>query len=357
MGHACVIRTDRSVWCWGGDYRPFGQSVPNLNYPFVGGLPHRVVGVSDVAALGSSEYSVCARKQDGTVWCWGHGDSGQLGDGTTAGRKEAAQVPGLAGVTMLEGGRFHECAVGAFNGAQGVWCWGRGGQGGRSGTANPELGRLGNNDIVDHSTPVAVDLSAAASAAQTVRALSVGSYHSCIVMSDDTVWCWGRGDSGQLGDGLDTDTKIPVQVSFANLTIPGGVTVDQVGATDGNSFSGSGSCMLLSNGTAYCWGNSALGDGTGTSRNTPTTAVNFAALAGDKPVELRTGFQQHCVRTMANDLWCWGRNKAGALGNGNTSGGTALRVALPPRSLVSGSPRSTIDATESSIARRARARR
>lgn len=333
MGHACAVRTDKSVWCWGADWKPYPVNAPSLFTQYIGSVqPRRVAGVDDVVALGSAEFSVCARKTDGTVWCWGHGESGQLGDGSLVGRRDAKQVPGLTNVTMIEGGRMHACAVGSYNGAAGVWCWGRGALRGRgTSTVDPDLGRLGNNNNVDSAVPVAVDLSVAASAGQTVRALSVGSYHSCIALSDNTVWCWGRNEDGQLGNGTTVHTKVPVPVTMTNVTIPAGVAITAVTCGDGTSYFDSSSCLLLSNGAMYCWGtgrNGILGDGTITARTTPTTAVDITALAGDPVVELASGMQAHCGRTQGGNVWCWGNSKNGVMGSGAT---TDVAVSTPSR--------------------------
>ncbi len=332
MGHACAIRTDNSVWCWGQDSKPYPVNSPGLLVPQLGStLPRRVPLLSDVAALGSAEFSVCARKTDGTVWCWGHNEAGQLGDGTLISRRVPAQIMGLTNVTMIEGGRAHVCAVGSYQGTAGVWCWGRGGTGGRgTRTVNPDLGRLGNNDVVDQSAPVAVDLSAAASAGQTVRSLAVGGYHSCIVMSDDKVWCWGQNNSGELGNGTTVDSKVPVEVTLTGVTIPGGVTIAEVTCSAGNNYYGGSSCMRLSDGAVYCWGSGdggQLGDNTVIDRSAPAAPVDVTALAGDPIVEIDSAMVSHCGRTQAGDVWCWGENKNGIVGNGLTDDADTLTPA------------------------------
>ena len=98
-----------------------------------------------------------------------------------------------------------------------------------------------------------------------VVAIGLGTQFSCAVRNDGTMWCWGRGDIGQLGNGSSSNSSTPVQVS--NLSNGAGV--------DGG---GDQTCAALNDGSAMCWGDNtagALGDGTTTSSNVPVQVVGF----------------------------------------------------------------------------------
>jgi alpha-tubulin suppressor-like RCC1 family protein len=336
MGHACALRPDRTVWCWGNDYKPWAQTTPGLLTPTIGtSTPRPIADATNVVEIRAGEEHTCARKMDGTLWCWGHNENGQLGIGTNTSSKIAVQVMGLTNVTKFDGGRRHTCAVGSYNGTQGVFCWGRNSSGDRaSGTPDPAFGRLGNDSVTDSNVPVAVDLSMAANAGQTVRSLSTGGYHSCMAMSDNKVWCWGRGTGGQLGDNAATSSKVPVQVDFSAITL-GGATVDEVTCSDGSGFASTSTCMRVSTGDVYCWGSgTAAGDGTTTQRNRPTAAVTTTALGAATFTQLATpAGDTHCGLTSAGDVWCWGSNRQGILGindynYGTTSSTPAKTLAL-----------------------------
>jgi alpha-tubulin suppressor-like RCC1 family protein len=86
----------------------------------------------------------CALTVDGRVWCWGHNDHGQLGDGTFVDRSLPVPVPGLSDVEQLDAGGFFSCAV---TRARLIYCWG----------AN-EAGQLGDGTLVDRPTPTFVKL-------------------------------------------------------------------------------------------------------------------------------------------------------------------------------------------------------
>ncbi|HEY5944063.1 MAG TPA: hypothetical protein VIV40_01165 [Kofleriaceae bacterium] len=334
-GHICVLRPDASVWCWGSDWKPWPTTTPGLVNPTIGSIvPAPIKGATNVAAIRAGEMHTCARKLDGTLWCWGHNEVGQLGNGTNTSSSVAVQVPGLTNVTLFDGGRQHTCAVGSYNGTAGLWCWGRNSRWDRtSGTPDATMGRLGNNTVVDSNVPVAVDMSAAAGAGQTVRALSTGGYYSCVAMSDNKVWCWGKNEQGQLGNGTTTSSKVPVQVNLAGVTLPGGATIDDVTCADGSGYREASTCMRLSTGAVYCWGfGGELGDGSTVNRSAPTAPVTTTGLGSATFTQLASAARVHCGLTSAGDVWCWGLNQNGVLGI-NDGTNTTTRT-TPAKTLV-----------------------
>lgn len=321
--HTCALRSDHTVTCWGHDSKPYAVHVPSMSTTTIATpTPISVPGLTDVAALRAGGKHTCARKMDGTLWCWGHNESGQLGDGTTNDSASPVQVTGLSGVTLFDVGKFHSCAVGTVSGSQGLWCWGHGTQGSHANTVrDANLGRLGNGDLLDHATPVKVDLSAATTGGQTVKWLSTGVHHSCVAMSDNTVWCWGANSAGQLGNGMTTSTKVPVAVNLASVTIPPGAAIEEVACSRGNGIGTS--CLRLSNGAVYCWGSGRYGEfGDGSSitptppanRTAPTTAVSTASLGGTFN-QLVAGADNVCGRDTTGAVYCWGHGISGAMGN------------------------------------------
>ncbi len=335
MGTVCVLLTDKTVQCWGADWKPYASGTPGLLSTTINSnTPQAVPNLSDVVELRSGEFHSCARHTDNTLSCWGHNDSGELGDGTKTSRFAAAKVTGLTDVTQFDTGMFHSCAVGKYNGTAGLWCWGHNGRGGRrtGSTLDANMGRLGNSDNADTTAPVAVDLSAAAAAGQTVKSLSTGGYYTCAVMSDDTVWCWGDNQAGQLGDNTTTSSKAPVKVDFSQVTIPSGVTIDRVSTSSGRRYYSS-TCASLSDGTIYCWGSNQYGQlGTGASGSNvsrPGTAVISTPLATAKFTSMIAGGNDtRCARDTTNAVWCWGRGNNGTAGDnlGTTNNPTPVQA-------------------------------
>ena len=293
------------------------MTTPALQTPTIGSIvPRAIENATSVAEIQAAEMHTCARKMDGTLWCWGHNEAGQLGNGTKTSSKIAVQVMGLTNVTKFGGGRHHTCAVGTYNGTPGVYCWGRNGRNDRASmTPDTSIGRLGNNSNADSSVPVAVDLSAATGAGQTVTALGVGSYYSCVAMSDNKVWCWGKNANGQLGNGNTTNTKLPAQATLSAITFPANATIDELTCTDGSGYKSASTCMRLSTGDVYCWGAaSQLGDGTTVQRLQASTPVSTAGLGSAKFTQLASATDVHCALTSAGEVWCWGNNHQGILG-------------------------------------------
>ena len=130
------------------------------------------------------------------------------------------------------------------------------------------------------------------------------SHHTCALLVDNTVKCWGYNDSGQLGDGTTTDSTTPVSVSG----------IDNATAISSGLIH---TCALLSNNTLKCWGNNGkgrLGDGTTTDRATPDSVSDI-----DNATAISSGAKHNCAVLSDNTLQCWGGNSHGQLGDGTTT--------------------------------------
>src|SRR2546425_338952 len=241
------------------------------------------------------------RLPDGTVQCWGRNYSGQLGNGD--GNLTNSPVPvtarGLTTATSVVTGDAHTCAL---LGDGTVQCWGVGDSGQRGdGTFN---------NIA--SVPVAVVGMGGAGHLTNALAVAARGYHSCALLGDGTVRCWGRNVDGQLGDG----TTAPLNCSPGS----GGSStpVQVIGITSAAAVIAGGyhTWALLADGTAWCWGRSGDGQlGTG-ARAGAATAVPVTNLTG--VTAMTAGFYHTCALLPNGTVWCWGRNDDGQLGDGTT---------------------------------------
>lgn len=136
--HTCAVRDDGVVECWGSNaFGQFGDMSASGPTPVV------VTGLPAARDIDCGYYHCCARiEAGGELWCWGAGDSGQLGRGSTTPRASAGRVLGLGAVTGFATGAFHTCAIDT---SLRLWCWG----------AN-ESGQLGIGNMVESSTPMQV---------------------------------------------------------------------------------------------------------------------------------------------------------------------------------------------------------
>ena len=192
--HACAVKSDGTTWCWGhNDSGALGHGT-NVEYS---DIPGQVVDRTAFTRVAMGGYSACAISAGG-AWCWGTGGSGELGDGAATSSNRPVAVDGLdQGVEWIHTGggpSTNDASCAVRDGA--LWCWGSG--------AN---GRLGNRATTNLSVPTEVTgLGAAA------RAVAIGWVHTCAIVGDGDVMCWGNGTRGQLGDGTSTPSLDPVRV-------------------------------------------------------------------------------------------------------------------------------------------------
>jgi alpha-tubulin suppressor-like RCC1 family protein len=225
----------------------------------------------------------CALDAAGAAYCWGYDGFGELGNGKTGSSSVPVAVDtsgALAGKTLsqVSASWYHTCAVDTAGAA---YCWGD-----NVGDA------LGVSSITRSSVPVAVDNSGAL-AGKTLTRITTGQEHTCALDSTGAAYCWGSDAYGQLGDGT-TNGPGPVAVDASGAL--SGKTLTQISAGYGHT------CALDSAGAIYCWGdntNGDLGDGAENQSDVPVLvhlreldggAVR-SADAGHGPVVDRIGHQ------------------------------------------------------------------
>lgn len=279
----CAV-VDGGVQCWGaGGSGQLGDGLIAPGRP----LPVRVPTPPGVTAIATGGGHACA-VAGGELWCWGGNAQWELGatDGVVAVPPRA--LDGLPPpVGAIAAGGAHTCAVAAGS----PWCWG-GNAYGQLGTASSGRCRIRHVRAPCSPTPLPVP-----GLPRPVRDLALGAAHSCAV-AGDAVWCWGRNDRGQLGDGSTVDRADPAAVA-----LPAGV---------GALAAGHSHTCAVAGGELLCWGaNEAgqLGDGGRGDRALP---VRVRGLPGG--VTAVAAGHRHSCALAAGEVHCWGENGEGQLG-------------------------------------------
>lgn len=280
----------------------------------------------------------------GSVYCWGTNEDGQLGNGTNTNSNvpvKVKRVDGVLGskqVTDMAAGSFFNCVI-----AEGeVFCWGLN-----------DRGQLGNGNYTSSNVPVKVNLPAGSPAVK----IGTSSSTACAILSNATLWCWGNGRNGELGNGssgtsVRSHTPIQITVTSPNSTTSGALDLNTSGAFADHM------CAIYSltagGSRPYCWGDNTYGQiGNNTSGNTITrpTAVSYAGgyTASEVPIRITldgdVGNEPHtCLLTQSGRVFCWGVNTSGVLGYGahhtnpsNTNGKKIVPIEISYTNITTGS--------------------
>ena len=415
----CARLGDESVWCWGrNDQGQLGYATTDVCPEDLGGgnghaiachtFPFQVPGLDRVVGLAAASAFTCAQRADGTVRCWGGNAAGQLGDGNTLTSQTPVDVTGLAGVTSLAVGGDHACALVAGQ----VKCWGANDRG-QIGVRTTETCKRSGAPIPCSTEPVNVE------GLSNVVAIASGALHTCALLADATVTCWGDNTWAQLGRGfpgledapppplpndggsLDSGTGDagdahagsdhdgggldagPPPITFQSVMLGRKTTLSNVLSI---SSTGATTCALRDGGDVYCWGRGDHGELGSPKLAAPTlgcpgTCSGFAITVADiqgmasidagnavdagKPIDagtsdsgaiadkdasmpsepdaaptgqgtddrnLANGESFACVSFVNGTARCWGSDTVGQLGDGmstTASRGSTLVVAAP----------------------------
>lgn len=275
-----------------------------------GSQPLNANPLTGVTAISSGWDHACVLIKGGSPKCWGGNFAGQVGDGTTTGRVIPVEVAGLdSGIVAISAGQLQTCALTTD---KKVKCWGRLGcsvspQSVLEPTEIPAVqdaiaiasGSCGNSCAVIAEARLRcwsgnLHSYAVPELDGTVAGVSVGTQHGCVLTTARGAKCWGRNDEGRLGDGTTIDSNTPVDV------------IGLAEAITSVSAGGYHTCAVTASGGAKCWGNNfagQLGDGTLTSRATPTNVLGLESGVSS----ISSGEFHTCARMVDFTVKCWGQ--------------------------------------------------
>jgi Regulator of chromosome condensation (RCC1) repeat len=277
----CAIRVDGTIWCWGSN--PYGETGPGIALGGSSSTPVQLTALGGATQIAAGANHFCAVASN-VLWCWGRNESGELGNNTTANSTNPVRVQNIVPVRSLSLGFSSSYAV-STSGT--LFAWG-----------SNASGQLGDGTFVNRLI--------ATSMLESVGVISVagGGNHACDQRADGSVHCWGQNFSGQLGNGT-------TSASSATPVVVSGLTAKQLVA------SYSSNCALTTSGLTQCWGSNrygAVGDSTAVDRTTPVSvslgSVSLTTLVGSSTIDT------NCGLSTTTDVWCWGEDNAGNLGDG-----------------------------------------
>jgi alpha-tubulin suppressor-like RCC1 family protein len=278
-----AIKTDGTLWMWGSNAQGSlgDNSVIEKSSPV-----QTVAGGTNWKEVGCGFYYSGAIKTDGTLWMWGN--AARMGDGVGIHRSSPTQtISGGTNWKHISCGGQHVAAI-KTDGT--LWLWSNDGN---------AYGQLGDNTVVGKNSPI-----------QTVaggtnwKQVSCGYYFTAAIKTDGTLWMWGDGTSGMLGDNTITSKSSPQQ------TICGGTNWKQV------SCGASSTAAIKTDGTLWTWGNNIngqLGDNSGSLSPKSSPVQTICGGTNWKQVVSCVG-HMGAIKTDGT-LWMWGGNSNGRLGD------------------------------------------
>ena len=255
------IKNDGRLWVWGG--ADDGQLGNNDRITTQSSPVQTIASGTNWKRVSATTQMMAATKTDGTLWLWGSNLRGNLGDGTSTHRSSPVQTS--AGGTDWQQVAVNGAVTAAIKTDGTLWMWGFGGI----------QGILGDN--------ISISLYQVSNPQQTVAGgtnwanVCVGSSHVYAIKTDGTLWTWGAGGAGQLGDGSLNHRSSPVQ------TIAGWTNWRKI--SEGST--GAQCISIKADGTLWTWGSNqygALGDGTIINKSSPVQTImggsNWYSVSG-----------------------------------------------------------------------------
>lgn len=332
--NTCAIFEDGSLRCWGdGSHGAIGDGTL-----VSGRYPTAPVGLPAIQEVAVGSGHMCSLTKSDCVWCWGGNSYGQLGTLDVGSSRVPIRVETLEGIRLISADVRTESAVNekgevlswgedthlseklpalwvvgelyrSFDLGYGfacglrddnvVECWG----------AN-QYGQLGLGDHMARAAPTVV------SGLTDVVDIAVGSSAACAVRSDRSVWCWGRNEFGQVGDGTTVDRPEPRKVAVTDA--------EEVSSYKNHV------CIRTVSGHVWCWGNNSSKQiGNGATDDFIPSPWEIGTITNARTIA--TGDAWTCVVKNEHDVWCWGYNKFGELGDGTyENSSTPVQVAWDP---------------------------
>ena len=314
FNYTCVVMDNNQMKCWGRDsgsgYLGNGGNNQNEHTPVnVNQVDTDGCCLTDIIETSPGGHHTAALTSNGTTYVWGEDSNGQIGHnhiscgGSCSSPHGPSYMPGSRTFITVVTGLHHTCAITEPDMA--VWCWG-----------DNSKGQLGTGDNDRRTAPTQIELPTGRHAVS----VSADFDSTCVILDNGSGMCWGQNFNGHLGDGTYNNRNVPTPMSV----IP---TNRSLAALDLGAFH---TCGILDDGSVHCWGSNdrgQVGDGS-TNNSTYPRAVQLPQ--GRTAISIDVGNAHSCAILDDSSAMCWGWNDYGQLGDGNTNNSsTAVTVVMP----------------------------
>jgi alpha-tubulin suppressor-like RCC1 family protein len=313
--HACGRVRDGSVWCWGrNDRGQLGVPLESEGGVAFSPTPVQVTGGLSFVSLDAGFEHNCGITDGDVTYCWGRGIEGQLGDGIQTTSSVPVPVAGGLPFASVSAGLGHSCAVTTAGDAH---CWG---------LDNGAFGN-GSNPLFQSLIPVP------AANGMELASIHAGTLFTCGVNPNDEAFCWGlEAGDGELGLGVPQDAALGFPVIEVPMPVVGDLNFESFVVTKNNVWQGH-TCGLTQSGEAFCWGTNATGalgapspdeicDGVFgrlfPCSSSPLRVSGNVRFAGISVGAAFNNKNHTCAATRGGDIYCWGANEFGQLGAPST---------------------------------------
>ena len=306
--HVCALTLDGQAYCWGwnnwGEVGDGTYQEKRLPVKVKATTPEDVLYDKTIKQISASNRSTCAVASDNKAYCWGDNSNHQAGTGVVGNLFKPHAVQGdlaMKNIDSVLAGSYHSCALTVD---REFYCWGY-----NSGyqpfgfKTNDEKGIVKLPTLANDSLLAEVELR------RLVLSFTDQGPHSCAIGQDNKAYCWGSNDYGQLGNGVSVG-------GIRQISLKDESNSDQVkDISTGNRYT----CAISLNNKAYCWGYNNYGQ---LGNNTKTISQSPVAVQGEIANKVVSGISAGMNHTCAiadGDIYCWGRNVYGELGDGTTN--------------------------------------
>jgi len=287
--HSCTIKNlDDKLWCWGNNEN---DQLGNSSITTAASSP-RSIGSDVWQTVVTGDQHSCGIDETGALHCWGKNDSGQVGNGSTLDQETPAAISANTDWSNVSLGTNHSCAI---KDDKTLWCWGS--------NTSFQLGHSPENSrkpslLSKTNEDESIE-------AEAWRASSSGNSHTCAIKDNASLWCWGGNTKGQIGQDNTT----------AFYSEPTAVAPDSKWLSI--SANGDHSCAIKDDNSLWCWGGNEAGQVGNNSTETVVKTPTLIA-AGSNWNKISLGTDHSCGIKADNNLWCWGDNTLSQLGDGST---------------------------------------